>query len=82
MDWTTTAIDKAGSQAALARALGVSDQAVAFWRTGERKPDPATCTALDLHFGIPRWRTRPTDWASIWPELVGTRGAPKVRAAA
>lgn len=28
---------------------------------------------------VMRWDLRPDDWARIWPELIGTKGAPPVR---
>ena len=27
---------------------------------------------------VKRWDTRPLDWHRIWPELIGTKGAPRV----
>ncbi len=46
-----TAIDKAiahfGSKSALAKAIGVSDQAVAFWEKGARRPDVDSCIKID-----------------------------------
>lgn len=31
---------------------------------------------------VRRWELRPDDWDQHWPELVGTRGAPKMKRAA
>lgn len=46
-----TAIDKAivffGSKSAMARAVGVSDQAIRFWETGERCPDVGSCIKIE-----------------------------------
>jgi DNA-binding transcriptional regulator YdaS (Cro superfamily) len=46
-----TAIDKAiaffGSKSAMARAVGVSDQAIRFWETGERRPDIVSCIKIE-----------------------------------
>jgi hypothetical protein len=30
--------------------------------------------------GVKCWDLRPTDWHRIWPDLVGSKGAPKVTA--
>lgn len=40
--------------------------------------------ALDLATDgqVRRWDTRPDDWYLIWPELIGTEGAPAVPALA
>lgn len=40
--------------------------------------------ALDLATDgqVRRWDTRPDDWHLIWPELIGTEGAPDVLAPA
>jgi DNA-binding transcriptional regulator YdaS (Cro superfamily) len=32
-------------------------------------------------FRVRRWDLRPDDWHRIWPELIGTDGAPEVPAA-
>lgn len=78
MNWIDEAITKAGGRAALARLLGVSNQAVTFWADGVRTPDPETCSTLDVALGVRRWRIRPHDWHRIWPELINAKGAPKV----
>lgn len=40
----------------------------------------ATCVAIEVatRRHVMRWDLRPDDWHLIWPELVGTKGAPKV----
>lgn len=30
------------------------------------------------HQTVERWHLRPKDWHVIWPELVGTKGAPRL----
>lgn len=77
MDWTTDALAIAGTKANLAKKLNVSAQAVAFWASGARVPEPALCSDIERLFGVRRWRIRPTDWHRIWPELVGIPGAPE-----
>lgn len=41
---------------------------------------PATCVLVEQHSGgaLRRWAMRPQDWHRIWPELIGTAGAPRV----
>lgn len=70
------AIEKLGGPTATARALAVSPQAVAFWRDGLRKPQPHKAVALAQLSGVPRWKLLPESWGDIWPELIGTPGAP------
>jgi DNA-binding transcriptional regulator YdaS (Cro superfamily) len=78
--WTDIAIQKAGGRPALARLLGVSPQAVAFWIAGHRVPDASTCVRIEqaTEREVRRWDLRPDDWWEIWPELIGTDGAPPV----
>ena len=33
---------------------------------------------LEKTLGIPRWKSRPTDWHEVWPDLIGTEGAPPI----
>ena len=42
-----TAIQHAGNTSSLARALGVSPQAVHFWRSGERKINAEMCILIE-----------------------------------
>ena len=45
---------------------------------------PANCVLVEKFSGgaVRRWDLRPDDWQAIWPELVGTKGAPKAPAKA
>lgn len=72
------AADSLGGLAPLARALGVSYQAVKFWVDGDRMIEPIRCVQIERLTGVPRWELRPGDWNLIWPELIGTAGAPAV----
>lgn len=42
---------------------------------------PATCVLVERHSGgaVRRWDLRP-DWHEIWPEIIGSEGAPVVPA--
>lgn len=65
------AISVVGSASELARRIGVTPQAVCFWRDGLRQI-PAKESALieRATFGaVTRRDLRPDDWADIWPEL-------------
>lgn len=66
----------------MARRLRVAAASVSEWRA---KGIPAgrrveLAAEIQRRVGIPRWVQRPDDWHLIWPELVGTDGAPPVPA--
>ena len=72
------AIATCGGQAALAKAIGVRQQVVWNWiQRGGRVPSDR-CARIEAATGVRRWDLRPDDWHLIWPELVGTDGAPAV----
>ena len=80
MDAIAEAIEKAGGPSKVAALLGSSAQAVCFWRDGNRRFPVEHGARLSEASGVPRWRLRPLDWHVIWPELVGTDGAPPIPA--
>lgn len=73
---TIDAIEKAchsvGSQAELARQLGVSSVTVHQWRSGARPVPIERCVAIEQATAgqVTRKDLRPDDWHLIWPELV------------
>lgn len=71
-----------GGPTKVAAALGVTPQAVCFWRDGKRRLPVELIPVLERLAGgaVMRWDFRPLDWWVIWPELVGTDGAPDVPA--
>lgn len=71
-----------GSPTKLAAAIGdgVLRQHVEHWLKRGRIP-PERCVAVSNLTGVPEWELRPEDWHKIWPNLVGTRGAPRTPAA-
>jgi len=73
------------SPSKLARAMGedVLRQHVEHWLKGGRVP-PERAPALEKLCGmkVRLWDLRPGDWHLIWPELVGTEGAPQPETAA
>jgi hypothetical protein len=68
---------------ACARAVGTSLGHLRNVSYGIRSLDPAACVALEAHSlrVLRRWHLRPHDWHRIWPELVGSEGAPQPAAA-
>lgn len=75
------AVKAYGGLTKLAEALNVLPQTVANWR---RRGIPIErCAELEAitNCAVRRWEMRPNDWATIWPELIGTEGAPKTDAA-
>jgi DNA-binding transcriptional regulator YdaS (Cro superfamily) len=74
------AIEKAGGPSRLAALLGVTTQAVCFWRDGKRSVPTDKMAEIEkaCGFAVMRWHLRPDDWHRIWPELVGTEGAPSL----
>lgn len=53
-------------------------------RQDGREPSPELAVRIERESGgaVRRWDLRPGDWHRIWPELVGRRGAPRVKRAA
>lgn len=76
------AIEIVGGAAPLAKLLSVTTQAVCFWRDGKRRFPEALGARLEEVTGgaVSRRRLWPTRWHLIWPELIGTTGAPEVPA--
>ena len=75
------AIEYAGGASKLATLLGVSVQAVCFWRDGKRSVPVDKIAEIERVTGssVKRWDFRPDDWHRIWPELIGAEGAPDVQ---
>ncbi len=70
--------------AKLAGILGVTTQAVCFWRDGKRRLPVEYCAQIELATGgkVTRRELRPHDWQNIWPELAeGAASSPTVGAA-
>lgn len=69
--------------AKLASILGVTTQAVCFWRDGKRRLPVEHCAQIEIATGgeVTRRELRPHDWQSIWPELAdGSASSPPVGA--
>lgn len=69
-----------GTAAAIARAIGVHPVMVSQWASGEKPVAVERCASIEQATAsrVMRWHLRPADWHLIWPELVGTPGAPSV----
>lgn len=78
----TKAIEHVGGASKLAYLLGVSVQAVCFWRDGKRSIPIDKISEIErvTDGAVRRWDLRPDDWHRIWPELIGAEGAPEPQA--
>jgi len=67
----------------LAALIGVKNPAqIRQWQHGyaDRLPSPENCVSIEqaTNGAVKRWDLRPKDWHRIWPEIIGTDGAPEV----
>ena len=71
------AIDAAGGPSKLAAGLGVTAQAVCFWRDGKRRLPFDHGPAIERLAGgaVTRQQLFPNDWQRVWPELAGVADA-------
>jgi DNA-binding transcriptional regulator YdaS (Cro superfamily) len=71
MNQIERAVGLVGGITKLAMVLGVTPQAVAFWRDGKRRLPVEACPAIERATGgaVTRKELRPDDWQTIWPEL-------------
>ena len=70
MNALSEAIEKAGSQAELARLIGAAGQStVGNWVSRKQLVPVEFCTAVEVATGVSRKRLRPDDWQKHWPEL-------------
>ena len=82
-DAIRAAAKKVDGLAALGCAIGI-DRAKAkatVWAWTDRNSVPVEhCAAIErvTDGAVRRWHLRPIDWHLIWPELIGTSGAPAV----
>lgn len=79
MNAIQTAIVNVGGVSRMARFLGVTPQAVCFWRDGKRGVPVDKCAAIEAatNGAVTRSDLRPDDWQAIWPELAtNTHQAP------
>ena len=75
-------IDALGGTAAVAQLCGVKAPSVSGWRTSSKIPDDKLirlAPVLEVRGVVTRRKLFPDDWHLIWPELVKSKGAPKVQ---
>ena len=65
---------------ALAAKVGISDPYLYQCLTGRKAMSAAEAVRVEIESGraLMRWHLRPADWHLIWPEFIGTDGAPAV----
>lgn len=70
----------AAARAELAAMVHISDPYLYQCLTGRKamKPEEAVRVEVESRLALRRWHLRPRDWWLIWPELIGTEGAPAV----
>lgn len=77
------AIAQFPSVSAFARALGVTPQAVCFWRDGDRKVPAEKCPTIERLTGVPCERLSPeTDWAYIRAQAPAESAQPAIETVA
>ncbi len=69
-----------GRIARAAKAAGLAPALLSQIAAGDRPVPVRRAAALEAATGyvVRRWHMFPCDWHLIWPELVGTEGAPDV----
>lgn len=69
-----------GRGARVAEAAGLSQAFLSQIAAGLRPTPADRVPAIESASGgvVRRWDMRPDDWHRIWPELIGTEGAPPV----
>jgi DNA-binding transcriptional regulator YdaS (Cro superfamily) len=76
-------IEKLGGVTAVANRLGIKPPSVSGWIADQKNSIPEG-RLIELGAEIEkvtpyrRWHLRPDDWFVIWPELIGTQGAPRI----
>ena len=67
-----------GSARTLADKLGMSPSRLSQVIKDSSSTSPAVCVLIEKATGcaVMRWELRAADWHLIWPELIGTDGAP------
>jgi DNA-binding transcriptional regulator YdaS (Cro superfamily) len=69
-----------GRGASIAATIGVHPVMVSQWAGGVKAVPVERCCDIERATGnaVRRWDLRRADWHRIWPELIGTEGAPAV----
>lgn len=80
MDLKTHLGEDRGAIARAAKAVGVQSGYMSQMVAGKRPIPLRLVAAMERELGVPRWVSRPKDWQLIWPELIGSPGAPALPA--
>lgn len=69
-----------GNATALAESLGIPATYLSQMASGDRAITAERAAAIERITSrqVMRWDCRPDDWHRIWPELIGSDGAPAV----
>jgi DNA-binding transcriptional regulator YdaS (Cro superfamily) len=72
-------IISAAARREIAQAVGASEPYLYQCLSGRKlmRPEEAVRIERDSGGRVRRWHLRRTDWHLIWPELIGTEGAPE-----
>ena len=72
--------EERGRAASVAASVGIAPGYLSQIANGARPAPAEKCPAIEQACGdmVRRWDLRPHDWHRIWPELIGTDGAPDV----
>ena len=64
----------------MAAAVGVHPVMVSQWAAGVKGVPAERAADIEraCEFQVRRWDLRPDDWHRIWPELIGSEGAPAI----
>jgi DNA-binding transcriptional regulator YdaS (Cro superfamily) len=65
----------------LAEKAGINEQFLYQCLTGRRAMEAKEAVRVEeaTNYELRRWQLRPKDWFEVWPELIGTDGAPQIR---
>jgi DNA-binding transcriptional regulator YdaS (Cro superfamily) len=76
-------IRQLGGVTAVAQRLNIKPPSVSPWAKSGIPDGRMLELAVDVEAvtKYKRWHLRPSDWHLIWPELIGTKGAPTVKSA-
>lgn len=82
MDLKTYIQSAHGNGSTLALALEIPPSYLSQMASGNRSVTPERASKIELATAkaVMRWDLRPEDWYRIWPELIESKGAPKVPA--
>jgi len=80
MELSEYLVEQKGLAARVAKRLDVAPAYLWQMANGVRPVPPSLAPAIEriCEHRVPLWKLRPRDWHLIWPNLIGTEGAPEV----